>query len=93
MATSTIKSATTSGYLLSALGLLTGSYGLTKCVQSLLGEPASRLTIAAALLVGLVLSGVGFLLLVVAADPFEDASTVAENPDDATGHPFRSNAA
>lgn len=60
------------GFVLSALGLISGCFGISKAVAALAGEPVSPRVLAVSLLTGLFLSGAGFLLLVAAADPFED---------------------
>jgi hypothetical protein len=64
---------TSTGWLLSTLGLSTGGYGVARVAGAFAGQPASWPVLAATLLTGGLLSGTGFLLLVAGANPFDDA--------------------
>ncbi|MFV0446047.1 MAG: hypothetical protein ACK5Q5_20920 [Planctomycetaceae bacterium] len=62
------------GWVLSALGLLSGGFGVTRLVALFGGMPVSPAMLIASLLIGLVVSAAGFSLLVAGSNPFDDDS-------------------
>ena len=77
-----IARATAVGYVLSALGLLSGAFGVVRWLAAFAGVPLSATTLAVSLSVGLLFSGAGFSLLVVGSDPFEEDAWVACQSND-----------
>ena len=69
------------GYVLSALGLFSGGFGVVRWLAAFAGIPLSATTLAVSLTVGLLLTGAGFSLLVVGSDPFADETWVRAEPD------------
>ncbi|MCA9054723.1 MAG: hypothetical protein KDA75_12850 [Planctomycetaceae bacterium] len=75
-----ISRSTAVGYVLSALGLLSGGFGVVRWLAAFAGLPLSATTLAISLTIGLLLSGAGFTLLVAGSDPFAEETWIRPEP-------------